>query len=52
MLEYINNGFTGIVREGRVIVHSPEGHIIVSRPTEISTHEGLKMLVDYVSEVA
>lgn len=52
MLEYIHKGFTGRVNEGRVTVHSPEGHIIVCRPTEIVTEEGLQMLVEYVSEVA
>ena len=51
-MEYVNNGYSGKVVEGRVIVHSPDGHVIMNRQTEIQTEEGLKMLVDYVSEVA
>ena len=51
-MEYTSNGYTGRIIGDRVIVHSPDGHIIVSRHTEISTTEGLKMLVDFVSEVA
>ena len=51
MIEYCNKGFTGKVDNGRVIVHSPDGHLVTCRRTEIKTLDGLKMLVDYISEV-
>ena len=51
-MEYVNQGYTGRVKEGRVIVHSPDGHLMMNRQTEIATIEGLKMLIDYICEVA
>lgn len=45
MLEYTKNGYTGIIRNGRTIVHSPDGHIILCRQTNIKTQEELKQFM-------
>ena len=51
-MEYVNNGYTGKVEGGLTIVHSPDGHLVYCKRTEIKTEMGLKMLVDFICEVA
>lgn len=45
MLRYTKNGYTGEVSNNRTIVHSPDGHIILCRRTNIKTEEDLKLFM-------
>lgn len=41
-MEYVLNGYTGNITEGRLIIHSPDGHVMFCRRMEIENKEELK----------
>lgn len=50
-MEYIINGYSGRVNEGNTTVHSPDGHLILCRKTNIKTKEDLKFFMENLYEI-
>ena len=44
-MEYVIKGYSGRVEGERTIVHSPDGHLILCRKTNIKTREDLKIFM-------